>query len=176
MYANDYRYADSRLAGTIVMLGKTPVSVDYVDEDTGATKCRTLLTGSERTVHYSELDLRPVKLGYCNTGLGCTWLARKPMRNDWRQGLRHQSLFSDTQPVALITGKMLGRVILGQYPSFEEACAEAFNKPTAFGRNWAVEGTNLMHGVLGVVGSIIDGEAILSENFMFLQEDLGENV
>lgn len=172
MYAKDYAYADSRLTGTIVRHASTatPVLVEGVSHGDGSTAVRFLLSGNRKIVKLRELDLSPVPLGYVNrNGEDAVWCCRVPKRNDWRQGLRDNTLYAINAFDRPEDGD-LARCITNNYPKLKDAMNKG--RLVAFSRDWAVSGTAIHHGLLGVVGHINNNELVLKDQYVYLKEDL----
>ncbi len=182
MYGTDYNYASSRLAGTVVRLKDgTPVIVDDVHPRMKVTVVALEKLDELIEVNLDDLNLKPVPLGMCNWNGQTTYLCRKPMRRDWKQGLRagnFTSLFGF--PAEVIPPGTLSEVIKGIYPTFKEALEKFKDKKVmsvAWSREWAVD----RHGVLThkgnqQVGQIVDGNCVLFEQFQHLRESYLESV
>lgn len=178
MYGDDWDYADSRLAGTIVRLGDEPVFVHSIGP--GMKSVLSKLSDLYNPFEHSakELNLVPVPLGMCNFNQNAHYLSRIPMRRDWKQGLRKENFTSNTVHVQLIPPDILREVIVGKYPTFNECldmCAKKEAKSAAWHRHWAVrnDGT-ILYKNEGVVGFTAGGEVILNEPYRYLQEALKE--
>lgn len=158
---DDLAYAQSRLVETIVMHEGKPVRVrEVVSEDT--VYVVPLLNSEEMiVVPLKSLDINPVKLGYMNGPSDCVYLARTPMRQDWRQGLRPKSMrFIAENMNARIApnDEAIAKTILGIYPSLKECVAFIKRRKNtisqAFSRNFS---TN-KDGALWFKGAFIVGE------------------
>lgn len=90
-YADDVEYARSRLVETIVRVGGVPVLVNVI-EGKNAVHCTDLTTGNLITVKLKDLDINPVPLGYANVHNVALYVVRTPKRQDWRQGLRQNTI------------------------------------------------------------------------------------
>lgn len=145
MYGKDYRYASTRLNGTIVRRKDKcghPVVVNHIGRD-GTVSCETVITRRERTCTLDDLDLSSPELGMVNTKGNIAYLARCPKRNDWRQGLRRNNV-KVMYGQAEVTDKLIYRAIRGRYPSLQDAISEAMEDGVkiAFHRHWAVSYDN----------------------------------
>jgi len=138
---------------------------------TGALLCEGYYLKESRKLHQVEVDslnLEPVSLGYVNVEDRAIFVVRKPMRQDWRQGLRRENYtFLGDMGWDELPEKELRNTILGKYPSLEEAKAITIknNKASvAFSRNFALGGNNLYYKTR-VVGT----NMMLSPKFSYLQ-------
>lgn len=183
MYGDDYEYANTRLAETIVRLGEDPVFIHAVEKGMRVMLSRLdqMDEGVPQYADFVELNLHPVKLGYVNVRGGCDYITRYPMRRDWRQGLRRGnfgSLGGVLDPMR-INYKDLDKCIRGQYPTFEKVLAA--KSSAAWHREWAVkklpgEAPVLWYKGQKEVGTIEDGVPVLSERFIYLREALQESL
>lgn len=121
---------------------------------------------------FKRLNLEPVPLGYVNIPRqSAVYMERKPVRNDWRQGMRANNTYvighKDYMDISL---KDISLAILGVYPGFEEASAS--KKVTGFCRAFAADDKSLYYKG-EVVGDIKDG---LFPKYTYLREFLEEMV
>lgn len=180
MYDKDYEYAHSRLVNTIVRNGKHPVLVKAVRGD-GSVITETIITERRRECALEDLDLSSPPLGYINTPRGVQYIARKPMRRDWRQGLRSNNMVVLGGRRSEVTPRMIYAAIRGVYPTLAEAMERSMidGISVAFSREWAVlfdydEKAMYLrykwHGVAGVIDTdsqevrLRDGDAYLFTN------------
>jgi hypothetical protein len=121
---NNAGYAAERLIGTIVKL-KTgdPIFIDnivngvvdyqllYDEEEDGPYQCKL-----------DALDIEPVRLGFVRTHYGYSYICRIPKREDWRQGLRANTMRSRDGIVAPeeIGWFSLYECIKGIYPNLSD--------------------------------------------------------
>lgn len=113
-------YAESRLSETIVRKGDMPVRVLEVDGDFSCSVRDELGELGVFAVGIEELNLKSPPLGFVNTRSGCEYLVRRPMRRDWRQGVRSNSVVSTgTGNQAMM--RDIAACIKGDYPSIKEA-------------------------------------------------------
>ena len=189
MYGNDYRYANTRLNGTIVRRGDHPVMIKHIEND-GTVHCETVITRRDRMCEFSELDLSSPELGMVNTKGKVIYLARCPKRDDWRQGLRRNNLKILMGGALEITDKLIYRAIRGRYPTLEDAIADSMEDgiPVAFHRHWAVSydhrrrRVDLLYKWYGKAGTMDteggDWKLVDNESFQFsnLIEALGEAI
>lgn len=183
MYEDDLEYASRRLNNTLVRTADGhPFYVlnTYLDER--GRMCHDgedMSNNQRRTELHTNLNLEPVPLGFVNTNSDMVYIARKPMRRDWRQGLSHNSIvtFGRLRPDE-VNFKLLIQPIFKQYPSFAKALAAlAKKRSVAFSRDFGVTNNN---GVIElcyrqyVVGQVRDGAPVLFDNKMFLQQHLME--
>lgn len=185
MYGDDWKYAASRLDGTIVTHEGHAVYVEQVGQKMIAKiiGVRALEVGGEdyRRVKVNDLDLTPVKLGFCNFDNRVNYLARMPMRRDWRQGLRRGNFVSMCGHVAeRIPYTKLADVIEGIYPTFEEVVKQLkVNHSMAWCREWGLLGTKgdamLLYKNDVTVGRWSKKEGpILDAQYIHLRESLEE--
>lgn len=178
MYEGDYAYAATRLEGTIVRRGDTPVWIIRVRND-GTVTYQTVITGKEGECHLDDLNLIPVPLGYINTEkFGAVYVVRRPMRRDWRQGLRPLNMVPHDMHInpELIPFPDIGRTIKGNYKSFDECrkAVEGGAKSIAWHRDWAVgHALNVFYRGRRV-GRVVDARVILNEGYEYLREALEE--
>lgn len=178
MYEDNLDYARGRLEGTVVMLFGEPIEVKEIDYD-GAVRVRRLKDPDEYFYcNLSDLDLvGQNKLGYVNYGPGAYYLMRKPLRNDWRQGLRMSNVcFQGEEGFGRFPFNELRDTILGNYPSFVEASGRINSGPcyrVAFSRCFALGDGNKIYYKQRLVGSY-DKIVTLFEHFKYLTEHLEE--
>lgn len=185
-YAGDHEYLSSRISGSVVMCQGSPV---YVLEVTGSgnASIEDLVTHNRRVIRADNLSLEIPKLGYVNYFGRATYVCRKPMRRDYKQGLRKQNLISTYGYISNeLPYHSLVPTLTNNYPSFKECLNLIQNQKDrpepifsmAWNRNWAIEkeGDNLhlLYKFGTVVGSIINGEPTLKNEFMYLIEQLME--
>lgn len=178
MYGNDFVYAASRLVDSIVRLSKSgePIYIEHVDVDSGKVRARMVKNQNPITASLDELNFKPVPLGWCNVPTGATYLARIPKRQDWRQGIRAQTCFSSMVRFQNIPFASLAACIKGEYPKFKELIVKQWKVTTAWSRKWASDSNLLYFGNLGEVGSIVKGQPVLKDEFIFLKESLEKSL
>lgn len=188
MYGDDYEYAGSRLDGTIVTLDNKPVYVNKIGPKMVAVL--SWLNSLDDTFKHDakELDLHPVKLGYCNAYGTASYLMRKPMRRDYKQGLRHGNFFSLGEVHAERIGyQLLDNVIKGVYPTYEQVVETATGKVPqlnpfkavkvgrmAWCREWAMDTTGILLYKGKPVGNHVEGKNVLDDSHSYLREALEE--
>ncbi len=184
MYEDDLEYASRRLNNTLVRLQDgTPfyISRTFYDDNRVMVHHGTdLVTGDAKSARHSELDLEPVPLGFINTSADMVYVARKPMRRDWRQGLSHNSMitYGRLRPED-VNMKLLVQPILQQYPSFARAMQTLKGKKSsvAFSREFGL--TKKDNAILlcyrqHPVGVVTDNGPVLYAHKSFLQQHLEE--
>ena len=177
MYSDNIDYARGRLTGTIVMYDKEPILILEIFDD-ASTLFRYLLNGEEGECHVDDLDLvGQNKLGYVNYNLTSYHLVRKPLRNDWRQGLRMGNMaFTGPEGFYELPSKQFRKTILGIYPTFQQA-AEGVSggvwEKCAFSRNFALAQGGRLYYRERWVGKW-DKMAELQERFKYLTESLND--
>lgn len=184
MYEDNIDYARQRLHGTIVRHEGVPVTVNEVGRGRGTVLCAVKPLDRNlpsRTVPIGELDLTPVPLGFCNMTDGLGYLARMPLRNDWRQGLRnnnYRSLWGSDARAA--SNAELHKCIVGEFPDIDEALDNVIMRGvgTAFHRDWAIgwqdEQPVIAYKWFGIVGDIVNGRINLKEGKDHFQQPLDE--
>ena len=176
MYGKDYRYASTRLTGTILCRGSNPLMIREVGPDMMVV-AETVITKKIRTFPMSELSLRSPDLGMVNTGRGVAYLARKPMRNDWRQGVRRNNI-SDLTGSSEVTDKLIYRAIKGRFPSLVDAIDDTMSSgvAVAFHRHWAVRYNERLrvfqlvykwHGVAGNIAEDTHEVSLRDNGYLF---------
>ncbi len=173
MYGKDYAYAGTRLAESIVRLQKSGEPVFVHNMNMTGEITYTLLKDNQMCMgHCDDLDMHPVKLGYVNHKNGVSYVQRKPVRRDWKQGLRAQNCVSYNVPFRNIAFNEVRDCIMGNYPKFADALKG--NRVIAFHRHWAVrKATDLLYKEQ-IVGLIVDGKPVLDKKFIHLKEYLEE--
>lgn len=179
MYGDDWEYAGSRLNGSIVTYEGQPVLVRQVDAGM-VTLVSFLETIDEgKVVNAHMLDLKPVRLGYCNYRSNANYLMRKPMRRDYKQGLRYENFLSiGPSPHTSINHKKLGEVILGKYPTYAKCLGAVKSgrvQSMAWCREWAISSHKLHHKGREV-GTCIDGRYELDSCHTHLRQALEEQL
>lgn len=186
MYEDDLDYATRRLNNTLVRIANGDpfyITRTYLD-DTGVMYHRgtNLAQGETQEVPHALLNLEPVPLGFVNTSSDMVFIARKPMRRDWKQGLSHNSMvtYGRLRPDE-INMKLLVQPIMQQYPSFSRALSAIKGKKSsiAFSRDFGL--TKRGEEILLVyrqhrVGAIVNDEPVLDPGKLFLQQHLSEAV
>lgn len=178
MYGTDFAYAYSRLNRTVVRILKTGVPVQVLGiNPEGMVTCQELKEGVRFKTHLDTLNLEPVPLGWCNyPNDNARYICRKPMRRDWRQGLRNNSIYIFGGLIGEEIGwKDLHNCIMGIYPTLKEILAAPTNVKRAWCRKWAICGDVLYYSMDTPVGEVREGNLILAPKFGFLREDLEEN-
>lgn len=193
MYENgDAVYARQRLAHTIIShQGKAVMVIDVMSK--GEKKplnifSQEILSGQPINDSIDNYDLTPVKLGLINqeTGRGgyplevptVSYLVRKPMRSDWRQGLRKENTVSELGDFWW-DAKSLSKTIEGLFPTIEEA-RERFKKRAgniAWCRDFFLNERGEIHyRAFGKVGNFIDNtrQYLLDGKFFWVEEHLRE--
>lgn len=184
MIYNDRDYAAQRLHNTIIREGKTPVLIIDIPP-AGSCSVLKLSTNRERKVDYNLLDMTPVPLGFINYDDTCFFAVRKPMRRDWRQGLRSNNFFSCSPDYRYLTidkgmYKQLAKTIEGDYPSFTRALNivhGGFTRFVAFSRGFCISNEDeLFYKAKFKVGGIKNGVPVLARKFNYLDRVLKESV
>lgn len=180
MYPNDSAdYAQGRLVNTIVRHQGKAVIVDavrFVSADKPLNVvAHQILDGKKISDKIDNFDLSPVPLGFVNSVGDVGYLARTPIRRDWRQGLRrenatwlwHQLLWSYEE---------IANTIEGNYASLDDALKLAPNRGlVAWNREFAVDDKhNIYHRFYDKVGNFIEGTKnfLLDPRFLWVEQNL----
>lgn len=172
-YSDDWEYANSRLAETVITHNERPFFVYHVRA--GTATGFYLGESIQKTVDAKELDTRPVKLGYVNFNGKCYYLSRIPKRRDWRQGLRRENMMCiPHKGINILSWEVIAPTIIGKYPTFEKCVQVAkTGKQLAWHRQWALSGNSVLYRC-EVVGEVVDGKVNLHKEFTYLREALEE--
>ena len=179
-------YANNRLRETVVRLKDgTPIQIIVIlNSDT--VNYIDLLNRKEGICKLSDLNIDPVPLGYCNTQSKCTYLVRMPMRQDWKQGLRFNSLRDINGRKVDFNYYTIAHTIMGKFPSLSE-CIDKFSntsknpfntdqrniKSIAFNRDFCIkDGELLEYKGVYVVGTISKNGYKLKERFDWVEDCL----
>lgn len=173
----------SQLGNTIVRIRKLPVRIDEIyrggeDGKTLMACVRSLTTGVRKQIEVNSLNVKPVPLGYTNLEGTATYLMRRPLRR-WKHGLDAGSLITDEGGRMHIDNsfdRSLARTIKGDYPTLAtaiEVVRAGLLETCAFSRTFAISKRNLIYKG-AVAGKIKAGKPILSDEYEFLAETLGE--
>lgn len=174
----DADYAISRLLETIVLFGNTAVKVRGVDEDLDCS-VKEVISGKTHTVPLAELNVNDLPLGFCidEESSRLKYVVRKPMRRDWRQGLRRSNCID-----------LLGRGIDSSCIAKSLECRDltTYSKGRKSGaslliisRDFALKsgrggGYNIHYKWFGSVGFIKDGVITLEPKSEYLRRELEE--
>jgi len=184
MYEDDLDYAIRRLNNTLVRKANgDPFYISRTMWDGAGVMIHigtNLASGETETVAHKDIDLEPVPLGFVNTSADMVFVARKPMRRDWRQGLSHNSMvtYGRLNPQE-INMRLLVQPILKQYPSFERALQALSGKKRsiAFSREFGLckhDDKITLQYRQHEVGVVENKQPILAPNKTFLQQHLSE--
>ncbi len=178
-YADDIDYAAKRLNNSVVRkLDGTPF---YVGRTTlgGASLLHVgtnLVLNDEEVVAHEDLDLEPIPLGYVNIGKDMTYVMRKPMRRDYRQGFSHNSMATCGRiPPTSVELRKIVQPVLRQYPTFSQCIAAVASKVAiAFSRDFGLTNTNSLYFRGKLVGRTRPDGPVLNDDKLFLQQHLNE--
>lgn len=188
MYSNDnVEYARNRLNGTIIThMGK---AVEVIDVSFQGLKkplevvSTEIITGNIISDKIDNYDLKPVKLGFVNTKTSLYYIARMPLRNDWRQGFRKAQVAIKLQDgrgdIDMVS---IANTIENIFPSIEEVREELKGKRNAmkaFCREFCIDAEDhIYYRAFGKIGNFIKGtrEFLLDANFFWTEERLKEVV
>lgn len=180
---SDKNYAVGRLIGTIVRYNSKPVMVNEINGT--EISYRNLLTSKTEYGLYDGLDINPVPLGYTNSHGISYYLTRCPMRKDWKQGLRSQTMralecganFPISHEINL---RDVARTIIGEFPSVEKAIKALVDNDAvtiAFSRTFALDGDgSIWHKAIRNIGKLNfkNGDTDIKEEFFWVKEELKE--
>lgn len=116
-------YARSRLNSTIVKHKGLAVQVQNVDEDMSCHVSKA--DGTAYEIHIDELDLRAPELGMVNYRGRASYISRRPLRRDWRQGVRRsqvRTLFGALE----VSTRMLMDCVTGKFYTFPECIGKLY--------------------------------------------------
>lgn len=160
-------YARGRLVGTIVRVGGKAAHIDELTKTT--VKYTDFIEGRAALAKIDEMDITPVPLGYCNTMGLSTYLVRYPVRQDWKQGLRHKTLKTIGPKELRITSDMIPwvdvfKTINGMYPKFLEVVKHLHDdrglRSEAYCRDFAIyQDMTIMYKEQFTIGTVVDIEA-----------------
>lgn len=166
-------YAGSRINHTIVRLGDEPV---YVHEVYGDMTCAVSnADGDDKRVSLDDLNVLAPPLGFFNHNGTANYLSRRPLRNDYRQGIRTSQLVILKGHMGEVRRTHVMRCIKGEYPTLSSALDKISEgaESVAISRDLCLEGgngsINLCYKWYGEVGTIVKGEVVLSEGNEHLQ-------
>lgn len=115
-------YAADRLVNTIVRHKGLAVKVMAIDPE-GNCGVKLLSSGRNVLCKLAELDITPVPLGYVNFNARTTYLSRCPVRRDWKQGLRPNTMRCTGGEFGAeeIPNKVLAQAVENDYPTLAAA-------------------------------------------------------
>ena len=176
MYGEDWEYADSRLADTVVCHNGKPFYVSRILPDMTAAGI-DLVANKDVTVPAVELELTPVKLGYCNFNKKAYYVCRIPSRR-YKQGLRKDNMLCRalSGAPARLEYAQLANTIMNVFPDFKKCLdSVAVLHSMAWHRDWAMDkGGSVYYRGTDVVGSLVEGKVVLSTQYTYLKEALAE--
>ena len=172
----DVNYAATRLNNTIVMYKRTPILISRVYGDFMAVVFKLLDKNSiPLRVELSELNVANFKLGFVNDNIECSFLARKPKRRDYRQGLNTNNVDSSN---AQVTEKLIAKALLHRYPTFTQATFAVLVRGVesrAWCEDFALHGKNIIWRY-HKVGNLDNGVITLLQEHKFLKISLERSI
>lgn len=179
------QYAGTRLRESIVRFKGEPVFVLQVGAKGGKVAFQTLARAEDHELAgigectLQDLDINPVPLGYVNEAKFAYYVSRCPVREDWRQGLRKNTM--RTIPGGInVNFKFLRQTILGKYPNLKDALKlvnDRERESVAFSRSFAISrGGILHHKGQWQVGEIDERGYTLLPKFQWVEEALNEEL
>lgn len=176
MYGEDWEYADSRLSDTVVCHNGRPFYVHRILQGMVALGI-DLVHNKDASVPAIELELTPVKLGYCNFNRKAYYVCRIPSRR-YKQGLRkdNMSCRALSGAPARLEYSQLTNTIIGVFPDFQKCVANVANLHSmAWHRDWAMDKAGCVYyRGTDIVGHIVEGKVVLATQFTHLKEALAE--
>jgi hypothetical protein len=178
---DDLGYAQGRLVDTIIRYENKAVVVDaVVPSKQGLVIKSTAILTQEEIIHpLVEFNLEPVKLGMTNfMGNTVSYVARQPLRHDWRQGLRPaNTIFAWGRKDW--DAKAIAQTIEGLYPSLDEARELLVNEDdfTAWCRSFCInKAGDIYYRTMGKVGNFVDKTKnyLLDQKFFWVEQHLNE--
>jgi hypothetical protein len=147
-----------------------------------------LRSGREISDYIDNFDYEPPPLGFSNIphhGMAAYWM-RKPMRKDWKQGLRSHNVYEGTGTGIRFAPDKALDVLENAYPTLDEciemnerAIKKGFHNPfSAFTRHFAIHSDmKLRYKTYGVVGQLdADGNYLINPGFEWIEEALQETL
>lgn len=167
-------YAQTRLRESIVRMGALPILISRVEGD--SVLYTDLKKGRASVARLVDIDINPVPLGYANTRYGAVYVTRTPKREDWRQGLRAESI--RTIPHVPVGYGDLHDVIIGNYPTRADCVRTLMDgivPSMAFSRSFAMTRTNdLLYKGKWTVGKVDQFDVELDQRYDWLHETVLE--
>jgi hypothetical protein len=180
MYTEDnIEYVRGRLVETIVRdkVGE-PFYVTEIRNNDGRFKVKgfqILNPHIDKAIPFKELNLEPVPLGYVNSDeFDAVYIERKPMRNDWRQGLRARNVrVTGGADFEELHYKDIRNTVLNIFPSFSHA--SKCKNITAFCRSFAVNLVGIYYKgeLVGTMGEGLNKDKLHLREFF--EEMISEN-
>jgi len=131
-----------------------------------------------------DLNIRPVPLGYVN-GVYKSWYVRRSPERKYKQGLSASNIRIKGPEMAMtrddfIQSVGLSKCVLNEYPSFENALSyvrknggqRAFSRRFCIVRDEGLASEVLAHRGQSV-GTIVKGRPVLTDNYQYLEQELG---
>lgn len=186
-------YASNRLLNTIVR-GPDGLPLKIMAIADKRVAGNRLIDGHAVEFKYSEMDINPVPLGYCNSRSRAVYMSRIPKRQDWKQGLRHENCRAiadmveshdgDHQPlIDFPRWDVIAKTIQGEYPSIEDAVKAVSSKKVvswAFSRHFSVDLDFFLHykGIfkIGTIDPQNPRKFQLKDQFWWAKETLEESL
>lgn len=173
MYGRDFEYANTRLAGSMVRDGEGNLIIVHRVSGQGRCEVEVGATGEVKTCKLSELNLEPLQMGYVNCHNRVAYIMRIPRRDDWRQGIRTNTMHilqGDNRPSLAA----LDACVKGSYPRLGVCIQRASEgHEMSFHRRWALRANYELHYCGKRVGSWNEqAQLTLQEKHIYLQESL----
>lgn len=167
-------YAGTRLNGTIVLVKRTPVYVNNVNNDM-SVRGQTLGQRVKAVdTNLGEMNMTNLKLGYLNKGGVAYYMSRRAMRHDWRQGLRVNNVECVPMKNNLAL-EDIAQCLRQRYPSLGDAIGIASRGTScAWCSEFCVTSDSGIYWKSHCIGSIDDDAITLRPRFKFLSKLLKE--
>jgi hypothetical protein len=187
----DLQYAHSRLVETTILHQRAATLIHKV---TLGNKGKLRLHGVELRAnkevadYIDNFDYEPPQLGFSNVpghGTALYWM-RKPMRKDWKQGIRNNNVYSPNNIGMRFDPRLCLDALEGIYPTLDEcikmnerAVGHGFrNSHSAFSRHFAISNDmKLCYKTHGQVGQLdANGNYLINAGFEWVEEVLQETL
>ena len=178
MYIDDRNYTAMRLENTVVRDKKEGVLVTVVDVYETPEGLMAIVNpfGNNKARYETllcDLDLSSPPLGNVTYKETVVYVARLPLRNDWRQGLRRENLVyvfeGRLYKYLLPSLSVLKTPVYNKYPTYKKC----LGKNKAFSRTFSLDKEgNIWYKCRDIVGHDFLGTPKLDEKYTWLEEAL----
>ena len=162
----DFQYGSNRVNTTIVMYEGKPHQIIDIDNLGRKLISQNLISGRKRILDWDpkKLDITPQQLGYVNLSFGeAQYICRKPMRQDWKQGLRDNNTGTPKNNRSHFEVKAVTKALMNDYPDLEE-CYEFCKMggdSMAFSKNFCLShGLKVMYKGWVSIGTVTENMKI----------------
>ena len=182
---------NNRFTGTYFRLGKRFVQVNKVSAKRGKKEATVWCPESDEeiTVPLEDLDFQPPELGFVDCDLpqqallGVVNVRRRPVRNDWRQGIRAAQLYMTYHGTPVNASNLFGskenftrlrRAVTNKFATVKEAIDKLDEEysSVALGHSFALsDQMKVLYEDLGAVGVLgWDRSVKLDAKYRFLKQ------